>query len=78
MAKKQDINIEQIWKFRDRWRAVEKVEVEEQRSASVEIRWQQLNAIFRMAKGLGITIEKSDKENEIVYERWAKLKGFLK
>ena len=41
--------------FRDRWQEVEAIEIEEQRMASVALRWQQLNAIFRLALGLGMT-----------------------
>jgi hypothetical protein len=68
----------QMRKFRDRWQAVAKIEAEEQKTASITLRWQQLTAILLMAKGLGLTIEKSNEENEIIYQRWAKLKGSLK
>lgn len=59
--------------FRERWQAVAAVEIEEQRAASVALRWQQLNAILRLAAGLGLQPGKSDAE--IVRERWARLKG---
>jgi len=52
--------------------------LEEQRSASVALRWQQLNAILRMAKALELPIEKSNEDDEIVYQRWVKLRGSLK
>lgn len=61
--------------FRDRWRAVAAVEIEEQRAASVALRWQQLNAILRLAIGLGLPLVESEEEEEIVRQRWAKLKG---
>lgn len=63
--------------FRDRWKAVEVVEAEERKIDSIELRWQQLNSILRMAIGLGLpTIESSD-EDMIVYKRWAKLRNLM-
>lgn len=38
-----------VQQFRDRWQAVAAVEAEEQLNASIELRWQQLNSILRMA-----------------------------
>lgn len=61
--------------FRDRWRAVAAVEMEEQRAASVALRWQQLNSLIRLAMGLGLPLARSDEEEAVVWRRWAKLKG---
>jgi hypothetical protein len=44
--------------------------------ASVEARWQQLNSIFRLAIGLGLTKEGSADE-DTVHQRWARLKAGL-
>ena len=55
-----------------RWQAVEEVERQELQSATIELRWQQLNAVIRMAIGLGI-YESNEDETE-VFQRWAKLK----
>jgi hypothetical protein len=55
-----------------RWQAVEEVERQELQSATMELRWQQLNAVIRMAIGLGI-YESNEDETE-VFQRWAKLK----
>ena len=60
--------------FRNRWQAVAALEREEQREASVALRWQQLNAILRLAIGLGLPLREQFEE-EIVRQRWAKLKG---
>ncbi len=60
--------------FRKRWQAVAALEREEQREASVALRWQQLNAILRLAMGLGLPLREQFEE-EIVRQRWAKLKG---
>jgi hypothetical protein len=61
--------------FRERWQAVAAIEAEEQRTASVALRWQQTNAILRLAMGLGLPLMESDEEEEVVRQRWAKLKG---
>ena len=58
--------------YRNRWQAVEAVEREEQREASLELRWRQLAAIQRMAAGLGLVLD--DESEAEVYARWAKLK----
>jgi len=60
--------------FRKRWQAVAVLEREEQREASVALRWQQLNAILRLAIGLGLPLREQFEE-ETVRRRWAKLKG---
>jgi hypothetical protein len=60
--------------FRKRWQAVAALEREEQREASVALRWQQLNAILRLAIGLELPLREQFEE-EIVRQRWAKLKG---
>lgn len=63
--------------FRERWQAVEAIETQEQRNASVQLRWQQLESLWRMAKGLGLLRPEAepDQETMTVYRRWAKLKG---
>jgi hypothetical protein len=63
-----------VREFRERCKAVAAIEAEEQRTASVEVRWQQLNSILRLAIGLGLTHTGSADE-DIVYQRWARLKG---
>lgn len=64
--------------FRERWQAVAAIEAEEQRTASVALRWQQTNAILRLAIGLGLPLAEPDAEEETVRQRWAKLKGVQK
>ncbi len=58
--------------YQARWAEVEALQREEQRSASLSLRWQQLNAVYGMAKGLGLL--QPDPSEIIVFERWAKLK----
>ena len=76
MSTQQD---EQLIKaFRDRWTAVEAVEALEQQTASIELRWQQLNSILRMVVELGLPTTESNDDDIIVYKRWAKLRNLLK
>jgi len=58
--------------YRSRWQAVAEIELQELRSTSIELRWQQLNAVIGLAIGLGIM--KIDESEGEVYQRWAKLK----
>jgi hypothetical protein len=58
--------------YQERWVEVEAVIAEERRTAPLELRWQQLNAAYTMAMGLGLRQENLDETG--VFERWAKLK----
>lgn len=58
--------------YKARWADVETFVTEERRTASLELRWQQLNAAYAMALGLGLRQE--DPSEAGVFERWAKLK----
>lgn len=70
------MNPQLVKEFRERWQAVVAVEAEEQRAASIALRWQQTNAIFRLAMGLGLLLAEEDSaEIEAVRRRWALLKG---
>jgi hypothetical protein len=68
------MNRQQAREFRERWRAVEAVEAKEQRTTPITLRWQQTNAIFQMAGGLGLLRTEDDAETEAVRRRWAMLK----
>ena len=58
--------------YRERWAAVDAFQQEERRTASLELRWRQLNAAYGLAKGLGL-LQPDPSEME-VFERWARLK----
>ena len=58
--------------YLSRWQAVAEIERQEQLTSSLELRWQQLNAVVGIAIGLGINNPIKD-ETEVI-ERWAKLK----
>ncbi len=61
--------------YQQRWALVDEIKLEELRSASMELRWRQLNAAYGLAKGLGLL--KPDPSEGEVYQRWAKLKERL-
>ena len=64
---------EQAESFRRRWQAVAAVEREEQRRATVEERWRQLNALLLLCRNQGITPD-HDSAAEVT-RRWARLKN---
>ncbi len=59
-----------------RWKEVEAIQRQEMRSATMELRWKQLNAIFIMAHELGLRLKKSEEEDMSVILKWAKIKDF--
>lgn len=56
--------------FRDRWRLVEEIETQEQQSATIAERWQQLNTIFGIGKSLGILGSDDPEEELVIRKRW--------
>lgn len=58
--------------YRTRWKAVAAIERQELQNATLESRWQQLNAVIGIAIGLGIY--KSAEDEIYIFQRWAKLK----
>jgi len=61
--------------YRERWRAVQEIEKEEQRAATMAQRWQQVNAILCLAIGLGLPLNEIDEQEQLIYQRWSKLRG---
>jgi hypothetical protein len=70
-----DLNKSMLTEYQDRWKAVANVEKIEQQQTSVAQRWRKLNALVRMAAGLGL-LQKEDDDTQIseVRERWNRLK----
>ena len=60
--------------YRSRWEAVKRIELEEQRAATIELRWKQLNGILRLARGLNLRLDITEDSELIVFERWARLR----
>jgi hypothetical protein len=48
------------------WQAVEEIERQEQRAASINLRWLQTNSILRLAIGLDLVLDQSHEQDEIV------------
>ena len=67
MALKEDLKA-----YKAHWAEVEAIIARERRTYSLELRWQQVNTAFGMAKGLGVLRE--DPSEMGVFERWAKIK----
>ncbi len=63
---------DEIQAYHNRWEEVNKIQAEERRSASIELRWRQLNAAYGLAKALGVL--RRDPSELGVFEKWAKLK----
>lgn len=61
--------------YRDRWQMVADFEAEEQRRASYAERWQKLNALLRMAATLGLQVDACDEQDEVIRERWNRLRA---
>ena len=59
--------------FLERWRRVNEREEDELRSTSLEVRWQQFNALLHWARQFGWGPALAEGEAE-VRERWARLR----
>jgi hypothetical protein len=67
-----------VREYRERWRAVEAVDLAERRRSLVGWRLQQMDAIYRLAAGLQLAGKDSTGDEMAVYERWACLKRRLR
>jgi len=69
------LNKSMLIAYQDRWKAVADVEAEEQRQTSVAQRWRKLNALVRIAAGLGLQRREDDEAQvAVVRDRWNRLK----
>jgi predicted lipid carrier protein YhbT len=68
------MNGEEAIKFRERWRRVNAVLIEEARRTPVEVKLQQLAIMFEAARALGWTEKLREGEEEEIRERWRRLK----
>lgn len=60
--------------YRDRWQMVADFEADEQRQTSYAERWRKLNAILRMAATLGLQVDARDEQDDVIWERWNRLR----
>ncbi|HFQ93408.1 MAG TPA: hypothetical protein ENK32_05330 [Anaerolineae bacterium] len=61
--------------YRNRWQAVAAIETQEQRKATSTQRWQQLNAIVRMAAALELPQENDEIQDAVAMQRWNRLRN---
>ena len=64
----------ELKEYRNRWKAVEAIENEEQQHASLDFRWRQLNSLLSMATALGLEIKVDQDEVDRVRRRWNRLR----
>ncbi len=55
----------QARRLRDRWRAAGLVGAMEHHASSVDLRWRQLNALWRVAIGLGLPLTEAEGVQEV-------------
>lgn len=65
---------EMLHAYQNRWQILTDHHKQEVRQMSMVERWQQLNALRRMAAELGLQPDPTDGQAELVYERWNKIK----
>jgi len=63
---------DEIRAYQARWAEADAVIQAERRTASLELRWQQLNAAYQLGKDLGL--QQPDPGELEVFKKWAKLK----
>lgn len=67
---------EMLKAYQKRWQAVAEIKNAELQRTTIPQRWQQMNALFRLAAALGLQPEDDMEETEIVYQRWNRLREF--
>ena len=75
MNPQQTIDKEALQAYRKRWEAVAEVEAAEKRQATIEQRWQKLNAMLQLAISLGLYEKMRNPTVNDVRNRWIKLKA---
>ncbi len=68
------MDVELVRFYRNRWKAVEKIEIEESRNASFEQQWQRFVGILQLARTMGLSLVPDQAEEEVVYLRWSRIK----
>ena len=74
MKEKAILNSESLIAYRQRWQAVAAIETAEQQAATPAERWQQLNALLRLAMALEIPLVQEDSLVDECRQRWQKLR----
>jgi hypothetical protein len=68
-----ELNRQNLLAYRQRWTAVAAVEAAERQSSSTAERWQQLNALYRLALSLNILPQNQDIALSEGQQRWQAL-----
>lgn len=66
---------EALQAYRRRWQTIADVEAAERREASLAERWQQMNALLRMALALKLPLTTDDQEAGEGHEQWNRLRA---
>ena len=66
-----------LQQYKQRWSAVAQIELAEQQQSTTQERWQQFNALFQMATALTLLNRSTAQDEEIVWQRWTKLRTIL-
>ena len=61
--------------YLNRWEEVENVEKREAQTTTIQERWIQLNSLFGLALELDLFEKSNDTEEDMVWQRWAALRG---
>lgn len=70
----RSMDSELVRAYRECWEALAALEAEERRTASVALRWRQLNAILHMSRELKLRPSARRAGVEAVRRRWIRLK----
>ena len=65
---------EMLKAYRNRWQAVAEIKNAELQQTTIRQRWIQLNALLRMAAALGLQPKNDIEKDDIVYQRWNRLR----
>jgi hypothetical protein len=65
---------EMLKAYQNRWQAVAEIKNAELQQTTICQRWKQLNALLRMAAALGLQPENDIEEDDIIYQRWNRLR----
>ena len=73
MKEKAILEPESLSAYRQRWKAVADIETAERQKTTPTERWQQLNALLRLAAALEIPVVQEDSLIDEGRQRWQKL-----
>ena len=65
---------EMLKAYQNRWQAVAEIKNAELQQATIRQRWKQLNTLLRMAAALGLQPENDIEEDDIIYQRWNRVR----